>query len=58
MAWHQTHVEWVGCTLHDLIQPSFSFLVGSALAFSVAAHLDCEVLIIDEVLAVLERYER
>ena len=25
---HQSHVEWVGCSLHDLIQPSFSFLVG------------------------------
>ena len=33
---HQTHVEWQGCTLHDLIQPSFSFLVGAALAFSLA----------------------
>jgi predicted acyltransferase len=20
---HQSHVEWVGCSLHDLIQPSF-----------------------------------
>ena len=29
---HQSHVEWVGCSLHDLIQPSFSFLVGVALA--------------------------
>ena len=27
----RTHVEWVGCSLHDLIQPSFSFLVGLAL---------------------------
>jgi predicted acyltransferase len=32
----QSHVEWRGCSLHDLIQPSFSFLVGAALAFSVA----------------------
>ena len=32
----QSHVEWVGCVLHDLIQPSFSFLVGAAVAFSVA----------------------
>lgn len=31
---HQSHVEWVGCALHDLIQPSFSFLVGVALPFS------------------------
>ena len=36
LAHHQTHVEWVGCTLHDLIQPSFSFLVGVALPFSIA----------------------
>src|SRR5258707_8084240 len=32
----QTHVEWYGCSLHDLIQPSFSFLVGVALPFSIA----------------------
>lgn len=37
LAWHQTHVQWVGCTLHDLIQPSFSFLVGVALPFSIAS---------------------
>lgn len=34
LAHHQSHVEWHGCTLHDLIQPSFSFLVGVALPFS------------------------
>lgn len=34
---HQSHVEWVGCSLHDLIQPSFSFIVGVALPFSLAA---------------------
>jgi len=34
---HQTHAEWLGCTLHDLIQPSFTFLVGVALPFSLAA---------------------
>lgn len=37
LAWHQSHVPWVGCSLHDLIQPSFSFLVGAALPFSLAA---------------------
>src|SRR5262245_34190190 len=36
LAFHQTHVEWAGCSLHDLIQPSFSFLVGAALPFSLA----------------------
>src|SRR6266850_3747376 len=34
---HQSHAEWVGCSLHDLIQPSFSFLVGVALPFSIAS---------------------
>jgi heparan-alpha-glucosaminide N-acetyltransferase len=37
LSWHQQHVEWVGCSLHDLIQPSFSFLVGVALPFSLAS---------------------
>jgi predicted acyltransferase len=37
LAWHQHHVAWRGCTLHDLIQPSFTFLVGAALPFSLAA---------------------
>src|SRR5262245_43890441 len=37
LAFHQSHVEWRGCSLHDLIQPSFSFLVGVALPFSLAA---------------------
>src|SRR2546423_1337413 len=33
----QAHVAWTGCTLHDLIQPSFTFLVGVALPFSLAS---------------------
>lgn len=33
---HTSHVEWEGCSLHDLIQPTFSFLVGAALVFSLA----------------------
>ena len=36
LAHHQTHAEWRGCSLHDLIQPGFSFLVGVALSFSIA----------------------
>lgn len=36
---HQSHVEWVGCSLHDLIQPSFSFIVGVAVPFSIASRL-------------------
>jgi len=31
------HVNWQGCSLHDLIQPAFSFLVGAALPFSIAS---------------------
>lgn len=34
LKFHTSHVEWIGCSLHDLIQPSFSFLVGTSLAFS------------------------
>jgi predicted acyltransferase len=36
LAFHQSHVSWVGCSLHDLIQPSFSFLVGVAMVFSLS----------------------
>lgn len=36
---HSQHVEWTGCVLHDLIQPSFSFMVGVALPFSLARRL-------------------
>jgi predicted acyltransferase len=31
---HTSHVAWGGCSLHDMIQPAFSFLVGTSLAFS------------------------
>jgi heparan-alpha-glucosaminide N-acetyltransferase len=34
---HTSHVAWSGCSLHDLIQPSFSFLVGVALPYSLAS---------------------
>ncbi len=36
---HQSHAAWIGCSLHDLIQPSFSFLVGVALPYSLANRL-------------------
>jgi predicted acyltransferase len=39
LAHHQSHAPWRGCSLHDLIQPSFSFLVGVALPFSIANRL-------------------
>src|SRR6185436_10671408 len=37
IAFHTNHVKWGGCSLHDMIQPSFSFLVGVALPFSLAS---------------------
>lgn len=33
---HTEHVAWSGCTLWDLIQPAFMFMVGVALPWSVA----------------------
>jgi predicted acyltransferase len=39
LAYHQTHVQWTGCSLHDLIQPGFTFLVGVALPFSLASRM-------------------
>jgi predicted acyltransferase len=37
IAFNTQHVDWQGCSLHDLIQPAFSFLVGAALPFSIAS---------------------
>lgn len=37
LKFHSEHVAWSGCSLHDLIQPSFSFMVGVALPFSIAS---------------------
>jgi len=37
IAYNTDHVPWQGCSLHDLIQPAFSFLVGAALPFSIAS---------------------
>ena len=39
LAYHQTHVEWAGCSLHDTIQPGFSFLVGVVLPYSIASRV-------------------
>jgi predicted acyltransferase len=39
IGFNTSHVEWTGCSLHDLIQPSFSFLVGVALPYSIAARV-------------------
>lgn len=43
------HVPWIGCSIWDLIQPSFMFIVGVALPFSYAARKkrgDSEALIV------------
>lgn len=39
ISFHTNHVKWSGCSLHDMIQPSFSFLVGVALPFSLASRM-------------------
>lgn len=39
LAFHQSHVPWTWLSLHDLIQPSFSFLVGVALPYSFASRM-------------------
>jgi len=35
-AWQLGHVPWVGCVAWDLIQPSFTFMVGVSMAYSYA----------------------
>src|SRR5262245_14184567 len=37
IGFHTNHVAWGGGSLHDMIQPGFSFLVGVALPFSIAS---------------------
>jgi heparan-alpha-glucosaminide N-acetyltransferase len=39
LGYNQTHVEWSGMGLHDMIQPSFTFLVGVALPYSLASRM-------------------
>src|SRR5579863_4596340 len=39
LAFNQMHAPWAGCSLHDTIQPGFSFLVGVALPYSIAARI-------------------
>jgi heparan-alpha-glucosaminide N-acetyltransferase len=39
LAWNQTHVEWSGMSLHDTIQPGFTFLAGVALPYSIASRI-------------------
>ncbi len=35
LAYNQTHVEWAGMSLHDTIQPGFTFLAGVSLPYSI-----------------------
>ena len=37
LAFHTDHTDWIGCSLWDLIQPSFMFMVGVAMVFSLAS---------------------
>ncbi|MET3113950.1 putative acyltransferase [Pedobacter sp. CG_S7] len=37
LSFNQSHVPWTWLALHDLIQPSFTFLVGVVLPFSIAS---------------------
>jgi predicted acyltransferase len=37
LAYQTDHAEWVGCSLWDMIQPSFMFMVGAAIPFSIAS---------------------
>jgi len=39
LSYNQTHVEWAGLGLHDMIQPSFTFLVGVAMPYSIASRV-------------------
>jgi predicted acyltransferase len=36
LGYHFEHAEWAGCSLWDLIQPAFMFMVGVALPWSIA----------------------
>lgn len=37
LSFHQSHVPWTWLALHDMIQPSFTFLVGVVLPYSIAS---------------------
>ncbi len=39
LAYNQTHVEWAGMSLHDTIQPGFTFLAGVALPYSIQSRV-------------------
>ncbi len=37
ISFNQSHVPWIWLSLHDMIQPSFTFLVGVVLPYSIAS---------------------
>jgi predicted acyltransferase len=37
ISFNQSHVHWIWLSLHDMIQPSFTFLVGVVLPYSIAS---------------------
>jgi predicted acyltransferase len=37
LSFQQSHVPWIWLSLHDMIQPSFTFLVGVVLPYSIAS---------------------
>lgn len=39
LGYHSSHVPWVGCSLNDIIHPSFCFLTGVSLVFSVSGRM-------------------
>lgn len=39
LSFHSGHVSWAFGSLHDMIQPGFTFLVGVALPFSIASRI-------------------
>lgn len=39
LGFNQSHVEWAGMSLHDTIQPGFTFLVGVAMPYSIASRI-------------------
>ncbi|MCB1277917.1 hypothetical protein [Prosthecobacter sp.] len=39
IGFHSGHVPWVGCSLNDLINPSFTFLTGTSLVLSISSRI-------------------
>jgi heparan-alpha-glucosaminide N-acetyltransferase len=40
VAYNTDHVPWQGCSVHDLIQSAFSFLVGAAASIHTAFEMN------------------